>query len=83
MAAIKYHSLIFDLDGTLTDPLLGIVRCMNYALTTFDHPPRAEHEITPYIRLYPAATEGLPYKGFVPGYGSQPERILSILENSP
>ena len=49
MAAIKYHSLIFDLDGTLTDPLLGIVRCMNYALTTFDHPPRAEHEITPYI----------------------------------
>lgn len=49
MAAIKYHSLIFDLDGTLTDPLLGIVRCMNYALTTFDHPPIAEHEITPYI----------------------------------
>lgn len=46
---MKYHSLIFDLDGTLTDPALGIVRCMNYALTTFDHPPRAEHEITPYI----------------------------------
>jgi len=42
-------TLIFDLDGTLTDPLVGIVRCMNYALSSFDHPPRAEHEITPYI----------------------------------
>jgi len=49
MPAMKYHSLIFDLDGTLTDPVVGIVRCMNYALTMFDHPPRAEHEITPYI----------------------------------
>jgi phosphoglycolate phosphatase len=24
--------LLFDLDGTLTDPRLGIVRCMRYAL---------------------------------------------------
>ncbi|MCK7513975.1 MAG: hypothetical protein MZV70_64815 [Desulfobacterales bacterium] len=29
----------------------------------------------------PAATEGLPHNRFVRGYGSQPERILSIFEN--
>ncbi len=26
------HVLLFDLDGTLTDPKLGIVRCMRHAL---------------------------------------------------
>ncbi len=46
---MTYHSLIFDLDGTLTDPLLGIVRCMNYALSSHDYQPRSEQEIKPYI----------------------------------
>ncbi|PCI80949.1 MAG: HAD family hydrolase [SAR86 cluster bacterium] len=46
---MSYHSLIFDLDGTLTDPLTGIVRCMNYALSSHDHQPRSEQEIKPYI----------------------------------
>lgn len=46
---MKYSSVVFDLDGTLTDPKVGIVRCMNYALTTFDYMARPEHEITPYI----------------------------------
>lgn len=35
------HDLIlFDLDGTLTDPLLGIGRCFNYALAHFGYPER-------------------------------------------
>lgn len=46
---MPYHSLIFDLDGTLTDPLTGIVRCMNYALSSHDYQPRSEQEIRPYI----------------------------------
>lgn len=46
---MSYHSLIFDLDGTLTDPLTGIVRCMNYALSSHDYQPRSEQEIRPYI----------------------------------
>lgn len=46
---MQYDTLIFDLDGTLTDPAVGIVRCMNYALTSMDFPPRFEREITPYI----------------------------------
>ena len=46
---MSYHSLIFDLDGTLTDPLTGIVRCMNYALSSHDHQVKSEQEIRPYI----------------------------------
>ena len=46
---MQYDTLIFDLDGTLVDPVVGIVRCMNYALTSMDFPPRNEKEITPYI----------------------------------
>lgn len=46
---MAYHSLIFDLDGTLTDPLTGIVRCMNYALSSHGYQPRSEQEIRPYI----------------------------------
>ncbi len=44
-----YSTLIFDLDGTLTDPALGVVRCMNYALTKFDYSPRPEQDITVHI----------------------------------
>ncbi len=46
---MPYQTLVFDLDGTLTDPLLGIFRCMNFALTSFDYPPRKEAEIIPFI----------------------------------
>lgn len=46
---MSYHSLIFDLDGTLTDPLTGILRCMNYALSSHDHQPVSENEIKRYI----------------------------------
>lgn len=42
-------TLIFDLDGTLSDPALGVVRCMNYALTCFDYTPLPDAEITQYI----------------------------------
>ena len=46
---MHYSTLVFDLDGTLTDPAQGIVRCMNYALTSFDYMARPEHEITALI----------------------------------
>lgn len=31
----KYHYLLFDLDGTLTDPKIGITKCVAYALESF------------------------------------------------
>lgn len=45
----SYSTLIFDLDGTLTDPALGFVRCMNYALTSFDYSPLPDSDITRHI----------------------------------
>ncbi|NKB33995.1 MAG: HAD hydrolase-like protein [Pseudomonadales bacterium] len=46
---MRFDFLIFDLDGTLSDPKLGVVRCMNYALSSFDYAPRGEDEIAQYI----------------------------------
>ncbi len=38
---MKFTNLLFDLDGTLTDPALGITRCYHYALA-FIRDTRAE-----------------------------------------
>lgn len=44
------HDLIlFDLDGTLSDPLEGFGRSMNYALTHFGHAPLELAEFATYI----------------------------------
>ena len=45
----EFSTLIFDLDGTLTDPALGVVRCMNYALTKHNYSPLPDAEITQHI----------------------------------
>jgi len=42
-------TLIFDLDGTLSDPRDGIVRSINHALTANGHPSRPEHDLERYI----------------------------------
>ena len=42
---MRYDTLVFDLDGTLSDPLLGTLRCMNFALTRHKLQPRSEAEI--------------------------------------
>jgi phosphoglycolate phosphatase len=39
---MNYQYLLFDLDGTISDPKQGITNCLNYALASFDlpqHPP--------------------------------------------
>ncbi|MGF1689270.1 HAD hydrolase-like protein [Photobacterium japonica] len=41
--------VIFDLDGTISDPKLGIVRCINVALKDHDYPSRDDAEISTYI----------------------------------
>lgn len=45
----KYHSIIFDLDGTLTDPKEGIVNSIQYALDRFKFPSREESELSAFI----------------------------------
>ena len=37
-----YHTIFFDLDGTLTDSKEGIMNCARYALEAMGHPPLEE-----------------------------------------
>src|SRR5687767_7569495 len=41
--------LIFDLDGTISDPAVGIARSVNYALSAFGYPIVPETDIPQYI----------------------------------
>jgi phosphoglycolate phosphatase len=41
--------LLFDLDGTLTDPAVGIFRCIQYALSKLGRTPRPETELRRFI----------------------------------
>lgn len=45
--SIRY--LLFDLDGTLTDPAEGITNCVSYALNKFGIHPSTKEELYPYI----------------------------------
>jgi beta-phosphoglucomutase-like phosphatase (HAD superfamily) len=38
-------AIFLDLDGTLTDPKIGITRSIQYALTALDHPVPAEQDL--------------------------------------
>ncbi|MCG8634325.1 MAG: HAD hydrolase-like protein [Desulfobacterales bacterium] len=41
--------LLFDLDGTLSDPLQGIARSINYALGAFGYPTEPEADLARFI----------------------------------
>jgi phosphoglycolate phosphatase len=41
--------LIFDLDGTISDPALGIGRCLNYSLNAYGFCGLAECEVSQFI----------------------------------
>jgi phosphoglycolate phosphatase len=45
----NYDLLLFDLDGTLSDPLEGISRSINYALEYFGYLKREKTELAAYI----------------------------------
>ena len=58
---------LFDLDGTLSNPVIGIGRCLNHALRHHGHSPVAESEVPRFIGppldetfgfLVPSATPG-------------------------
>jgi len=44
-----YDLLLFDLDGTISDPLLGIARSINYAMEHFGYTPLELSECSAYI----------------------------------
>ena len=43
------HSLLFDLDGTLSDPLVGIGRSINYALSHFGYSELSLSQLAVYV----------------------------------
>ena len=51
--------VVFDLDGTISNPLLGFARSINHALALQGLPERAPHELTRFIGppLYDSAVE--------------------------
>lgn len=46
---MKYNTILFDLDGTLTDPKEGITKCVAYALRHFDVQAKNLDSLTCYI----------------------------------
>ena len=46
-----YHemNILFDLDGTLTDPGIGITRCIQHALTSLGRPVPSQELLCRYI----------------------------------
>ena len=43
------QTLKFDLDGTISDPLLGIVNCTNHAFAKLGHPTFDMEDIRPWV----------------------------------
>lgn len=46
---MRYQTLIFDLDGTISDPFVGISRSINYALETLGYEPVDPESVRPLI----------------------------------
>lgn len=46
---MKYDYLVFDLDGTISDPRHGIVKSINFALEAHNFEVRTEQELTAFI----------------------------------
>ena len=46
---MKFQTLIFDLDGTISDPSEGIFRCVNFALEAYDYEAVELHRVQKMI----------------------------------
>jgi phosphoglycolate phosphatase len=46
---LQYKTIVFDLDGTISDPFVGISRSINYALESLDYDPVDPERIRPLI----------------------------------
>ena len=62
------QSLVFDLDGTISDPAVGIARSIDYALGAFGYPVIGAQNVSPYVgppldatlrRLAPGASDAI------------------------
>ena len=65
-------TLVFDLDGTLSDPAVGVGRSINYALAAFGLPPVPEASVSQHIG--PPLDQAF---GAITGAG--PERVAGLV----
>jgi phosphoglycolate phosphatase len=49
LLCVKHRTLIFDLDGTISDPSVGISRCINFALESFGYKAVTSDEVRQMI----------------------------------
>lgn len=42
-------TLLFDLDGTISDPLEGVWKSLNHSLLHFGYPPLTSHQAASFI----------------------------------
>ncbi len=49
VAKMDYKNILFDLDGTLTDPKVGITKSVQYALKKFDIHVDDLNQLEPFI----------------------------------
>lgn len=82
------HHILFDLDGTLTDPKEGITKCVEYALNKLDIGVEHPDLLIPYIGppLYDSfiQIQGLTHEAALQGVDFYRERYrtLGMFENS-
>lgn len=82
------HHILFDLDGTLTDPKEGITKCVEYALNKLDIEVEHPDLLIPYIGppLYDSFVhiQGLTHEAALQGVDFYRERYrtLGMFENS-
>lgn len=68
-----YNYILFDLDGTLTDPKIGITSCVQYALKAFGIEEPDLDKLEPFI--------GPPLKeSFIEFYGFDEQKALGAVE---
>ena len=68
-----YNYVLFDLDGTLTDPKIGITTCVQYALKAFGIDEPDLDKLEPFI--------GPPLKeSFMEFYGFDEEKALKAVD---
>ena len=70
---MSYHTILFDLDGTLTDPGIGITNSVMYALRHFGV------EVPPREALYPFIGPPLD-ESFIKYFGMSQEKALEAIE---
>jgi phosphoglycolate phosphatase len=48
-SSFRPHAILFDLDGTLTNPYVGISRCIAHAMASIGRPLEAERDLRRFI----------------------------------